>query len=301
MLITNVVYGSSFVVPSVSGIAHLNKRANPINRKSSYPYITGDTFRSICDFIIDEERIPFNPELVKDGDIVFLNADYMDFFFSQIHDRIKACYILLTHNSDVRIPGKYIKYLDDEKLITWFGQNVGYVHPKLVPIPIGMANAYLPHGNTTVVDRIKQTDNKTILLYLNVLVTTNASERNAMYHYFKAKSFCTVSPVKSFHLYLNDLAHSKFVLSPPGNGYDCHRTWESLYMGTFPIVKSSVAMDSLYEGLPVIIISDWKSITKEFLEETYQTMLKKEYNLTKLYADYWIGMIKDMQKIYRKN
>ena len=44
----------------------------------------------------------------------------------------------------------------------------------------------------------------------------------------------------------------KFILSPPGAGFDCHRTWEALYLGAIPIVKTS-SLDPLYKDLPVVI------------------------------------------------
>lgn len=284
------INSKTFVVPSLKGICCLDKRSNPAMRKSSSPYISGDTFRSICDFIIDEARIPFDPVHVQDGDIIFLNADFMNYFFSEVHQHIKSRYILVTHNSDCSIPGKYENYLDDERLIAWFGQNVNLVHPKLIPIPIGFANRYWAHGDMDIIKRVVPRDEKKIFLYFNVVITTNKAEREFVHSFFKNKSFCTVSQKKPFEAYLNDLACSKFVVSPPGNGIDCHRTWEALCMGAFPIVKSS-PMDSIYEGLPVVIIKDWKVVTQNFLEEKYEQMIHKEYAWEKLYADYWINKI----------
>ena len=58
-----------------------------------------------------------------------------------------------------------------------------------------------------------------------------------------------------------------FVLSPHGNGLDCHRTWEALILGCIPIVRTS-PIDSLYEGLPVLIVNDWNNINNELLQNT---------------------------------
>ena len=41
---------------------------------------------------------------------------------------------------------------------------------------------------------------------------------------------------------MSELSSYKFALSPEGNGIDCHRTWECLYLGVIPIVKKSVAL-----------------------------------------------------------
>ncbi len=55
-----------------------------------------------------------------------------------------------------------------------------------------------------------------------------------------------------------------FVISPHGNGVDCHRTWEALALGCVPIVRTS-PLDALYEGLPVLIVSNWCEVTADFL------------------------------------
>ena len=111
-------------------------------RLSSDPFISGDSFRKLAQFWVDELQIPFDPKKVKNGDIIFVKADLCDYFFSVLHPEISSQYILISHNSDVSVPGKHGKVLDDEKLIAWFGQNITLEHPKLIPIPIGLANRY---------------------------------------------------------------------------------------------------------------------------------------------------------------
>lgn len=51
-----------------------------------------------------------------------------------------------------------------------------------------------------------------------------------------------------------------FVISPHGRGLDCFRTWEALFVGCIVIVKRS-PLDPLYQGLPVVIVDDWREIT----------------------------------------
>ena len=69
-----------------------------------------------------------------------------------------------------------------------------------------------------------------------------------------------------------------FVLSPFGNGMDCHRTWEALLCGCIPIVRSSV-FSSLFDGLPVLIVENWEDITLTFLKQTvYEFKLKHQLN-----------------------
>ena len=51
-----------------------------------------------------------------------------------------------------------------------------------------------------------------------------------------------------------------FEISPRGSGFDCHRTWEAILLRTIPIVRTSY-VDPLYDGFPVVIVSDWREIT----------------------------------------
>lgn len=283
---------------------------NPANRKSSYPYISGDAFREICDFIIDETKIPFNPRDVKDGDTVFLHGDHLDYFFSTIHDKIKAHYILVTHNSDYDIPGKFVDHLDDETLAGWFGQNVVLDHPKMHPLPIGLANKFWKHGNPAIMDKALQRfgnkPHRKRLLYMNFSITH--PDRWSVYNLFLKKPFCTIHELRN-HIehggldpfkHLHDLAHHAFVLSPRGNGLDAHRTWETLLMGSIPIVQTS-ASDSMYDDLPVLIIDRWEEITEQFLHEKYEKIIAREYNVKKLYAPYWIDQIHALQEAVRSN
>ncbi len=261
-------------------------------RPSSYPYVAGDTFRDYCDYIYDETGNTVVPENVNYGDTIFLKTDYLRQFFTSLHPQIANPYILVTHNGDLPVPREFGFMLDDPKIIAWFGQNIQYAHPKLHPIPIGIANRYWGHGNIDTVAEVQQLIPgcvKSILLYMNFSQSTYG-ERPHVYHFFKDKPFCTVGGHKGFGSYLFDLAQSKFVLSPRGNGLDCHRTWEALYMGAIPIVVTS-PIDPLYDGLPVIIIKGWNEVTQEFLEAKWEEMSAAEYQLNRIYADYWLDMI----------
>lgn len=259
-------------------------------------FIRGDVFKDFCDHVYDETTPGFNPKKVRPYDTVFVKTDHdhLGFYLSVYHSKIKCPYILVTHNSDHSIPGPYASNLDDPKIVVWFGQNVeNYSHPKLIPIPIGIANKNWPHGNAeTFLSAIDSKDKieRNILLYMNISLSSYPNERTKVYNLFKEKPFCFVSSPKSHAAYLQDLLASKFVLSPRGNGIDCHRTWEALLMGAYPIVRTS-SLDPLYKDLPVVIVEDWEEIDEEFLEAKYKEMLLKKYDLKKIYAQYWLDLI----------
>lgn len=263
------------------------------DRGTSAPYISGDTFRNYCTFTYDELNTMINPDDVKEGDTIFVKIDYVEMFFANVHPYIKARYILVSHNGDDHVVSKFEKYLEDGKVIVWFGQNVESTHPLILHIPIGIANRRWPHGNVRTVKEVQElvpSLHKNILLYMNFSPSTYPQERPFVFNLFQNQPYCFVASWKDHRGYLIEMAQSKFVLSPRGNGIDCHRTWEALLMGSIPIVKTS-SLDPLYEKLPVLIIDDWHQINEEFLEDKYKEMNSKKYDLQRLYSPYWLDLI----------
>lgn len=263
---------------------------DPAKRISSYPYISGDTFRAFCDHAFDEITPFLDVDAIKAGDTLFLVADFFPFFFSKVYPYIRKPFVLVSHNRDASVPGRFAKYLDDEKIVAWFSVNIDREHPKLHAIPIGLANGVWPHGKIVILEKIlRKQIRKRILLCASYISMTHASRKN-LYNYFKGTSYCYFPKKKTFEAYLADLKASKFVLSPRGNGIDCHRTWEALVCGAIPIVPSTT-INSVYEGLPVYIIDDWRSINKPLLTRIWNRYQREKPNYEKLYADYWFDQI----------
>lgn len=274
-------------------------RALP-DRPPSNPFISGDTFRSIANHIFDETNATIDGDAVKCGDIVFVNLSRLRQFFAEIHPTIKSTYILISHNHDFPAPGDFKKFLDDSTLGAWFTQNADIVnHPKLIPIPIGVANKHWAinrsHDDLMLKLRAQTAGiKKKFLLYVNFVINTAPAVRKPIFDYFKTVKFCSWASNRPYENYLMDLMQSKFVLSPPGNGLDCHRTWEALYMGSFPVVKSST-LDVLLKDLPVVIVHDWHEVTRELLERKYDEFMHTKFDYSKLYFDYWFCEIKKVQ------
>jgi len=278
-------------------------------RETNYPFVTGDEFRKMADFVFDETSPTFSTDNVTDGAIIFVRNQkaFLDCFFENIHPHIKVRYILITHNGLMKHPGTphlhgnledYVQYLNEDKLIAWFGKNLTLNHKKAYAVPLGIQNRYV-RGLGDYKDIISQMPiKKRIFLYMNFNLWTYPERKEVMKLFYK-KQFCYASGRVSFKDYFHDLASSVFVLSPRGAGIDCHRTWESIIAGSIPLVGSS-GLDMFFEDLPVIIVKDWSSVTKEYLNRKQKEILWKlstgKYNFEKLYADYWIDKIKSVQK-----
>jgi hypothetical protein len=130
------------------------------------------------------------------------------------------------------------------------------------PIPIGLENwDYLKNGVpsdfTKSTNNAKRFEQRKILLFSSFNLKTNFEERSQALREIPKLNDVVVS--QNFlppHRYRDFVKNSKFVLSPPGNGLDCHRTWEAMYLGAIPIVKKEYWPFSSYE-LPVLVVNDW--------------------------------------------
>lgn len=267
-----------------------------LSRTGSGSFISGDSFRCICDHIYDEENQSVDPIHIQKRDIVFVKPDYLDSFFSNIHPYICNEYILITHNSDIAVPGKFATFLEDKKIIAWFAQNIDISHEKLHPIPIGIANKRWAHGDGNCVLSVqKALPLKEHLIYINFSIETYPQEREQAYNCLKKITSSYYATPKPFEKYLQDLASCKFIASPRGNGLDTHRLWESLYVGSYPIVLTS-PLDPLYEDLPVIVIQKWEDVNEFFLEKKLKELENTTFNKEKLYIEYWVKKIFSYKK-----
>lgn len=265
------------------------------------PFITGHAFKALADYVIEREECSFDPATVPPRSVIFVKVDYVGFFFNTIFPRIKQPIILISHNGDYSAPGAYASYLDDPKLIMWFGQNkdIDY-HPKFRGIPIGIANAEWPHGNkaifNAVIDGLEQMPPlKRDCAYINFALTTNPSRR-LVFELFKNAPYVYIAQPKPIGDYLREMAQCSFVISPFGNGLDCHRTWEALLMGSIPVVKTST-LDSLYDELPVIIVHDWKDVSLEYLIKKREELKNTKLSLERMHFDYWAKIIYELKQL----
>ena len=237
-------------------------------------------------FYYDNNTIAL-PDL-EDVKTIFVNTWTLDKFFSIIFPLLLGKYTFISHNSDLGFEERHASFLDSEKVIKWFSQNAYIEHSKLISLPIGLGNQQYPHGNLKLIKSIIERKlNKELLVFKNFDCNTNYSEREYV-NKVTAMNNIPMGPHLSQEEYFTRLAQSAFVVSPPGNGVDCHRIWESLYFKTIPIVKRHLCLKQ-YENLPILFIDNWESITEEFLRK--ECNHSRFDDIQQLNLDYWRDLI----------
>lgn len=162
-------------------------------------------------------------------------------------------FVLVTHNSDYPVDARYRRLLRQWRIRTWFAANVAFDHPKLYPLPLGIANPHWEHGDPKPL-RAAQTASarKSSLIDVSFSLDTNIAGRR----YCLEQTGLEMAPRLPYPQHLLRLASTYFCVSPNGYGLDTHRTWEALYVRTVPIVTRSALTDA-YRELPWIVLDDW--------------------------------------------
>ena len=96
--------------------------------------------------------------------------------------------------------------------------------------------------------------------------------------------------------YFRELRAPKFMICPSGLGWDTYRTWESLVMGTIPVLETYGRQDGFYrtfDDLPVLWVDHYDNVTPSLLEEAYPRILRgaRNYKFEKLTNWWWVDLI----------
>lgn len=228
------------------------------------------------------------PEKIKYAKSIFVYTHILPFFFEKIFPQIESTFTLITHNSDAGVDGQMREYLDSPKIKKWFCQNKYVTHPKLFSLPIAIANSQWPHGNlTTLKNTIEKDYQKINLVHKSFDKSTNPGHRDQVDIETSQNGF-QMFPHTSFEEYIKQIKQSYFSFAPLGNGADCHRIWECLYLNCVPVVPKRPPCFDDFQHLPILFVDNFKDITKEYLEQQVDNFFPfSKYNLETLNYSFW--------------
>ena len=278
------------------------------------------SFRPVSDTSILHDYNLYN---LVDNSILYIPTSAIPFFLKNIFDKLENKIILVTGDSDNTSPTDIFvsnddlnKFIETEKIIHWFSQNcILSAHPKITQLPIGLDYHTMSIQNHSWGNKTSPIEQEKILE--NIISTSKPFYERIINAYSNFHFFTTTKfgydrieaqekiPKELVYYEPNKIERIKtwenqskyaFVISPHGNGLDCHRTWEALCLGCIPIVKSS-PLDALYTDLPVLILKDWNLLTQELMVNTINDFKNKNFNYDKLKLKYWIDKIKSYKNV----
>ena len=247
----------------------------------------------MCDIVINEKNDVWKIKHLKNDEINFLfcNTDYiMDLFESIIDYNCKI--VLVTHNSDVGID-KGLFEKKPRSVTKWFSQNVKYVHNDLIAIPIGISNDTYEKNKKHLKMRYEQ-DNKCVYMCFNI--DTNSKHRQYVRDVLTNYDVVIddTNSNLSFEMYCNNLSRCKYNISPDGNGIDCYRTWESIYMGVIPIIVNK-HLEYHFGDMPIIFLKDYKEIENDIHN------IRINFKSERYKFSYWKNLFDTIKKLGKCN
>jgi len=277
----------------------------------------------------------FFPEISGKNKIVYLKPCYKEIkYLCDNLSKIKESFFIILSGNDINIPYEiedehFKSILYSDKVLGIFAQNLYIKHDdvyahKFFPIPIGIDYHTLksskkmhewggyPNMNPVVQEKVL---NRCILntkpidkcdpryVYTNFQTTMDMPpmrrilNRRPLYDLIHKKSWIKFLPNSKRSNFWEEISDKVFVLCPPGNGMDTHRTWEVLMLGRIPIIKK-LPINDVYDKLPVWIIDDWEDFSKLETEDfviKHKEFCEKwnSYDFSRLTLEYWRNYIKD--------
>ena len=259
----------------------------------------------------------------------YICSSTIPYFVSHILPNLRKPFILVGGDCDETIPNDIFpntkvlnEFIENPLLLHWFSQNLSYSHPKMSAIPIGLDYHTVARWNAWGERAASSADQESQLVSLREKMVPFWERTNKCYANFQFQMqtkfgvdrknaiqqinqdlvFYEPKPVRRALTWQRQ-SDFAFVISPHGNGYDCHRLWEALVLGCIPIVRTS-CLDELYEDLPVLIVEEWSDVTNELLEETIGEFKENheagEFNYDKLTLKYWVDKINSCKIITNK-
>lgn len=231
-------------------------------------YIHGDRFAALADIRIEDSG-PVPRHVLDAGRVLYCMTDRAKELFAVIRDRQRPC-ILITHNADRNIDAS-LSALKPECVRHWFAQNVTVDRPDVTPIPLGLERPTVSGSRTrpeAFQTAARQTAEMRNLAYLNHSDWTNRRERIPIRWSLCWRDWVTVRRGPTpFEEYLQEMTRHRCVISPEGNGLDCHRTWEALYLGAIPLVRDSAAMRAFARLFPIAVFARLTTLTRRSVEQ----------------------------------
>lgn len=243
-------------------------------------------------------------EILDKGQPPMVMINSMDenwgFFSTRIINRttkwINMTNHLLIHNANYHT----LRYfLDSHKVSlvicnTHVDPQIGF-HEKILSFPLGIKDRDRIFNRMMTLSKMNIT--KTKLLTIN---NSGWGGRAAINEEVSRNFDYTIknSYNKEHRSHFIEAAESKFILCPSGLGYDTYRLWETLLLGSIPIVESNSGFDRTYSMLPVLVVKNFSYVTPQLLNKAYPCFEKyiHSFQFSQLHLEYWFQLIQTAVK-----
>jgi hypothetical protein len=253
-----------------------------------------------------------------DNDIVFVPTIDVKDFLARVFYVENRRIILVTGCSVLGAPTEVSdvhgididRLLGSENLVHWFAQNCDAPGDKVSCVPVGLDYHTLARSDSHLGARASAGDQEQLLDAIRAQLPETEDRPLWMYgnfHFsvdrFGDRSSCFWALRDDPRAYFEPRRTARgtswrrhgdhrFVLSPFGNGIDCHRTWEALVLGSIPIVRRST-LHEMFHDMPAVEVDHWKTVDGSFLRRQCAAM---GHHIEKVHLKYWVDLIRSKRK-----
>ena len=281
---------------------------------SSYPYISPYTYiAEISDmaFLRSDDTPyakwykPFKPDSIHNGSIIYCVTDIANRLFPILRKLQKKVFLILGR-SVVPVTDQFYAFIDECNVQHIFAQNClvsPHLTSRITAIPLGHENKHYGfHGKASnsvqLLNYAKEYSlgfNQFDQILCSFSLATNVKERSMCLKAALTNSHVNITSMSfqpdhlnvQFNFY-HALSISKMCLCPWGNGIDTHRFWQSLYLGSIPIVRKNPAIKS-FADTRSIFIDSWDEIN----DSSFLSRHPSSQDCSLAFFDYWKKLISD--------
>lgn len=259
-------------------------------------FINGNEFSKLAHYSLDSHlnKWELNDDLLNNNAIIFCRLEYLNKLSSYIKKSSKN-YILITHDSDKLLNNERFENIPNI-VKKCFSINAIHNHKNLINIPLGLENEIVSHKPLSRIDYkwlrknlsgLASREKRKDVVYCNWQNRTHATRKNIVNTLKSTDVNIIQDGGLTQYEYYERLASYKFVICPRGNGVDTHRLWETLYVGSIPVIIDHPTYKNF--NLPIVRLKKWEDLTQELLSNFNE----KQYSYHWLNMKNWETYIKD--------
>ncbi len=273
-------------------MAHVYLKRAARWRRNNWPYISGDCFADLADFVYKPPKFRSVGRRIEDAEIIFCRSHELQELFDEHSDKIQAR-VIISGNSDYEF--HHIPRNIPSSVRAMFLQNSFISNDSFIfSIPIGVENFRLGvNGNPRFFISRNTNSNVRQKVLIGPLSPTHPIREQLLKVFYKNSHYIDVYTGRLKPHEYDALSKTyAAVAAVRGNGVDTHRLWESLYRGVTPIVQSDRWWHGLSTYFPEVrVISEWT------LDEVSRVVSTKAFPITApqaikpLWMPFWRDLI----------
>jgi len=275
--------------PSRIELAHIYSKRIIRWRRNSSPYISGDAFSDIADYVFNPPRFRnfTGKNSISNAKVIFCKSDELNLLFERHHDEINAK-VIITGNSDFEF--HEIPKNIPPSVRAMFLQNSFISDNRFIfSIPIGIENFRLGvNGNPRFIRPRKFGKDNLSRILFGPLSATHPIRESVVSQFGTPDARWSLLSDRLTPRSYDRIANSySYIAAVRGNGVDTHRLWEALYRGRKAIIANDDWSKSLLFLHPFVsLVNDWEvSTVKNVMVRNKSDFDPKD--IPELWMPYW--------------